>query len=197
MINYVRSRGVQNLKLTELGTTSLSLDWDAELGEDTTAWRLSGDDPTTRPGQGSKVDLTDSSSLTDTGLEPGGVYTYTIFARPGDGAFGRDDVDPVSITVGLDDADPSTPLFVASPGTQMLEVGEFTPYSTGHSLVLALADGVTTPTPGTTVVVPVTPDLPGGYLGQVTAISADGRRVELIMGRWPRPSTSTTSTSRT
>lgn len=181
-VDYVRSRGVQDLKVTELGSTSVSLDWDAARGEGTTVWRRTGDAPSRRPGEGSKVDLADGSSLTDRGLEAGGVYTYTIFARPGDGAFGRDDVDPVSITVSVDDADPSTPLFVLSPGTQLLHAGEFTPYSTGHSLVLALATGITTPTPGTTVVVPVTPDLPGGYLGQVSAVSADGRRVELVQG---------------
>ncbi len=181
-IDYVRSLGVQHLRVTDIGTTSVALDWEVELGDETTVWRLAGDDAPTRPGQGTEVALTDSSSLTDTGLEPGAVYTYSIFARPGDGAFGRDDVDPVSITVSLDDGDPSTPLFVLSPGTQILDADEFAAFSTGDSLILELSSDVVTPTPGTTVIVPATATLPGGYLGEVSAVSADGRRVELLMG---------------
>jgi hypothetical protein len=183
-VSYVRSKGVQNLKVLKLGTTSVSLDWDAERGEGTSVYRQSGDRPATKQGEGTKVKLADSSSLADTGLTPGGVYTYTIFARPGDGAFGRDDVDPVSITVSLEDSDPKTPTFATSPGTVILKAADFTPYSTTaqQSLILALASGITTPVPGTTVIVPVTPALPGGYLGQVAAISPDGRRVELVMG---------------
>lgn len=181
-IDYARSLGVQQLRVTDIGTTSVALDWEVELGDETTVWRLAGDDAPTRPGQGTEVSLTDSSSFTDTGLEPGAVYTYSIFARPGDGAFGRDDVDPVSITVSLDDGDPSTPLFVLSPGTRILDPDEFAAFSTGDSLILELAPGVGTPTPGTTIIVPATPALPGGYLGEVIAISADGKRVELVMG---------------
>lgn len=179
IVEYVRSRGVQHLQVTELADTSVSLDWDAEAGEDTTVWRIEGDEPTTKPGQGTEIVLNDPTSLSDSGLEPGGVYTYTIFARPGDGTFGRDDVDPVSITVSTDDDDPTTPMFVLSPGSKILDEEDFTPYSTGHSLVLELTPGFSTPTPGTILLLPATEAMPGGFLGEVVALSSDGRYVEL------------------
>lgn len=179
-VDYERSLGVQNLRVTEVTETSVSLDWEADLGDDTTVWRVEGDMPASKPGQGTEVELDDSSSLTDSGLEPGKVYSYSIFARPGDGAFGRNDVEPVSIVVSTNDADPTTPLFVLSPITQILGEEDFTPYSTGDSLILQLAEGLPTPTPDSILIVPVTEALPGGYLGQVVAVSADGRAVELV-----------------
>jgi hypothetical protein len=179
-VDYTRSLGVQALKVTEIGRSDVTVDWEAELGDDTTVWRLEGDDAPTRPGQGTQVTLRDTTSFVDSGLTPGGVYTYSIFARPGDGSFGRDDVDPVSITVSTEDDDPATPLFVLSPGTRILDAADFTAFSTGSSLVLQLAAGVPTPTPGTIYSVPVTAALPGGFLGEVVAVSADGRKVELV-----------------
>lgn len=178
-VDYVRSRGVQNLEVTDLTDSTVALDWEAEAGDDTTVWRVDGDVPATKPGQGTEIPLDDPSSLTDSGLAAGGVYTYSIFARPGDGAFGRDDVDPVSITVSTDDGDPTTPLFVLSPGSRIVHEDDFVPYSTGDSLVLELADGFPTPTPGTILLLPATASLPGGFLGEVVAVSPDGRYVEL------------------
>lgn len=179
-VGYVRSLGVQNLQVTGIGETYVSVDWDVERGDETTVWRMDGDDAPTKPGQGTEVELTDESSFTDAGLEAGQVYTYSIFARPGDGAFGRDDVDPVSITVSTDDSDPTTPLFVLSPGTRILGSDDFTAYSGGSSLILVLADGVQTPTPGSVLAVPASEALPGGYLGEVVSVSPDGRTIELV-----------------
>lgn len=179
-VDYVRSLGVQQLKVTELGTNAVTVDWQADRGDDTTVWRVEGDDAATRPGQGTQVPLRDGSSFVDAGLQPGGVCTYSIFARPGDGSFGRDDVDPVSITVSTEDDDPATPTFVLSPGTRILDAADFTAFPQGSSLVLRLADGVLTPTPGTVLSVPVTAALPGGYLGEVVSVGADGRTVELV-----------------
>ncbi len=179
-VEYVRSLGVQNLQVTQIGQTDVSIHWDAARGEGTTAWRTDGDHAPTRARQGTQVPLTDAASLRDTGLKPGGVYTYSIFARPGDGSFGRDDVDPVSITVRTASTDPATPLFVLSPDAQILSPQDFTPYSGGNSLVLDLAAGVPTPRPGSVLAVPVSAALPGGYLGEVKGISDDGRQVRLV-----------------
>lgn len=179
-VDYVRSLGVQHLRVTGLSATSVTVDWDVTSGADTTVWRLEGDKAPTKQGQGTQVTLTDSSLFTDSGLTPGRVYSYSVFARPGDGAFGRDDVDPVSLTVSTEDNDPTTPSFVLSPGTRILATGEFTPSAGQDNLVLDLAPGVTTPTPGTVLSVPPSATLPGGYLGEVVSVSADGRRVVLV-----------------
>lgn len=179
-VDYVRSLGVQNLSVTDIAKTAVTVDWDAARGADTIVRRVAGDDPATKTSQGTAVPLTDSTSFTDSGLKPGGIYTYSIFARPGDGAFGRDDVDPVSITISTDDDDPATPLFVLRAGTQILSTQDAVPTAAGDRLILDLAAGFPTPRPGSILSVPVSAALPGGYLGEVKTINADGRRLELV-----------------
>lgn len=179
-VEYVLSLGVQDLRVTQLTSTSVGLDWEAESSDGTTVWRLAGSEAPTRPGQGTKVALTDSSSLTDDGLAPGTTYSYSIFARPGDGSFGRDDVDPVSITVNTEGPEPTMPVFALNPAASILPAEDFTPYSTGESLILQLSEGVPTPVPGSMLLVQATATLPGGYIGEVADLSTDGRLVELL-----------------
>lgn len=178
--DYTPSLGVQDLRVTGITDTSVALDWDAERGDDTTVWRVEGTEAPTRTGQGTEVTLTDMSSLTDEGLAPGTTYSYSIFARPGDGAFGRDDVDPVSITVNTEGGDPMIPVFALNPAASILPAKDFTPFSTGESLILRLSEGVATPAPGTVLLVQAMAELPGGYIGVVSDLSADGQLVELL-----------------
>lgn len=182
-VEYHWSAGVQNLRATSLTTTSVALDWDAQLGEDTTVWRTVGEDPPVRQGQGRQVAV-NGSSLVDSGLQPGTTYSYSIFARPGDGAFGRTDGDPVSITVGTvpGGSPPGEAFFVLNPRATILAAGDFVSATpTGDGVRLDLGPGVPTPVPGSVLVLPVTPSLPGGYLGEVTLVSDDGRTVWLIV----------------
>ncbi len=180
-VGYAASLGVQNLQVTEITDTSVSLDWDAELGDDTVVRRVTGDDAATGPSQGNEIPITDSS-LTDTGLEPGTTYTYSIFARPGDGAFGRSEHDPVTITVGTVPLEGATdvPAFVLDPRTTILGEGDYlTATPTGTGVRLDLAPGSTIFPPGSFLSVPVSESLPGGYLGEVVGVGSDGTFVLL------------------
>lgn len=180
-IYYAPSKGVQNLRVVDLTETSVELDWDAELGDDTTVWRTLGSAAPTRPGEGTEVPVHDSS-IVDMGLAAGATYSYSIFARPGDGAFGRDDVDPVSITIGTvpESGAVGQPFFVLSPQAKLLDADHFAATPTGDGLRLDLSDSVSTPVPGTILVLPSTSVLPGGYIGGVVGVSDDGRSVELV-----------------
>lgn len=183
-VEYRWSKGVQNLRATDVTATSIALDWDAELGGDTVVWRTGGDDPPVRPGDGTEVTL-DGSSFVDAGLAPGTTYSYSIFARPGDGAFGRADGDPVTITIGTaPDGSTSSaqPLFVLNPRARVLSADDFVSATpTGDGVRLDLHPDVATPVPGAILALPVTTALPGGYLGEVTSVSADGRTVWLTV----------------
>jgi Fibronectin type III domain len=181
-VDYVWSNGVQNLRATDVTARSVSLDWDAEIGEDTTVWRVEGDDPVTQPGRGTEVVL-DGSSLTDTDLAPGTIYSYSIFARGGDGSFGRTDGDPVTITVGTAPEEGTTgkPVFVLNPRTIILEPADFTSaVPTGDGVRLDLQPDFRTPVPGAILSLPVTETIEGGYLGEVVSVSDDGRTVWLV-----------------
>jgi hypothetical protein len=180
---YRWSKGVQNLRATAVTATSISLDWDAELGHGTTVWRTNGDDPPVRPGVGTLVTV-GGSSLVDTGLTPGATFSYSIFALPGDAGFGLNHGDPVTITVGTasDGATSSQPLFVLNPRASVLSTDDFVAATpTGDGVRLDLRPGFATPVPGAILALPVTPSLLGGYLGEVTSVSADGRTVWLTV----------------
>lgn len=180
-VKYAWSKGVQNLRATEVTGTSIALDWDAELGAGTSVWRVEGDEPVTRPGAGTRVQLS-GSSLTDRGLEPGTTYTYSIFVRPGDGAFGRTDGDPVTMTVGTTPIEGSgEPAFVLNPSTIILSADDIAAaVPTGDGLRLDLQPNFRVPVPGTFLSVPVSQTLEGGYLGEVVRVSEDGRSVWLV-----------------
>ena len=179
-VSYAPSLGVQNLAPTELTSTTVALDWDAELGDDTIVRRVLGDTPSETPGRGAPVAL-EGSSFRDTGLQPGTTYSYSIFARPGDGRFGSVDGDPVTFTVGTPSGvDAVTPSFVTAPGTVILDAADLaTVRKVGTGILVTLAQGLDVPLPGSVVSLPVTADLEGGYLGEVVDVSPDGRTVLL------------------
>jgi hypothetical protein len=181
-VEYLWSEGVQNLRATEVTGSSVSLDWDAERGEGTTVRRVEGDDAATRPGQGVEIPH-EGTSLTDTGLRSGTTYTYSIFARPGDGAFGRTEGDPVTITVGTapEQGKSGEPTFVLNPRTRIFSADDVASAApTGDGVRLDLAADVPTPVPGTFLSLPISTTLEGGYLGEVVSVSRDGRTLELV-----------------
>lgn len=182
-VTYSPSQGVQALRVTGLEQTSVQLGWEAQQGQGTMVRRVTGTDPALTPGQGTRVPI-QGSTLIDEGLEPGQTYTYSIFARPGDGSIGQQDADPVVITVGTpaeDGGQPGEASFITSPGTHILGQEDLLAVvPTGTGVEVTLADQVPTPVPGDILSLPVGPVLEGGYLGQVVTISPDGRTVGLV-----------------
>lgn len=182
-VTYVVSKGVQNLMVTDITESSVSLDWDAERGDDTFVRRVEGNEAAMSPSQGVDIPLTDSS-LIDTDLKSGTTYTYSIFARPGDGAYGRSVIDPVTITVGTIPATGAVgvPTFVLDPRTKIFTEKDYlaaTPTGTGVRLDFEL--GANIPSLGSFISLPISETLQGGYLGEVVNVSDDGTSV------WLRP----------
>jgi hypothetical protein len=178
---YRWSRGIQDLQVTQISDTSVSFAWSAQRGEGTTVWRVEGDTAPERPGRGVELEL-EGTELTDDGLMPGTTYSYAFFARPGDGAFGRTDGDPVTITVGTaaDQQETGQATFVAAPGTIILSIDDVvTAVPTGDGVQLTLRSTFSAPVPGTILSVPAMTGLDGGYLGEVVGVSQDGRTVLL------------------
>jgi hypothetical protein len=120
--------------------------------------------------------ITNAGSAVDLGLRPGAVYSHALFTRETRGWIG-----PVAMTVGTVSRDPTVAAYVAPPSTVIVSATDGDkPTVTAGGVSVQLAAGRATPVIGAGFVLPVSPTLPAGYLGQVTSVSADGRSVSLI-----------------
>jgi hypothetical protein len=186
-VNYVKSRGVQKLRVSGLSETAVELGWEVGSGQVIIARRRVGDEAAKTPFEGTRVPVS-GTTLTDNGLQPGTSYTYTLFsyplfAVPGDGSFGSFSGDPVSISVSSPTTETGAASFVLNPRARILSADDIaTEATTGNGVLLTLAAGETTPVPGDILSLPVSTVLAGGYLGEVVSVSQDGRTIELIAG---------------
>lgn len=183
-VTYTKSKGVQDLTVTNLTPTSVSLSWSVPAGGQVQIRRTEGKAAASSPSQGVALHPS-GSTLTDSGLKPGVQYNYSFWARPGDSAFGVTQANgPVVFTIGTPDpSDATKPTYLATPGTKFMTAADtaaLTPV--GDGLQVALASGVHAPAPGAAMILPISSVLPGGYLGVVSSVSADGRTVLLRAG---------------
>ena len=169
-ISYQQSAGVQDLFVSNVSPTTLSLEWSITDAAGLTVVRTDGDDPAASPAQGTPIPTPLGNTLTDTNLVPGQTYTYTFFADAG---------EPVSIIASPEDVGAAVPFFAFTPDAQVLEEDEFTPYDNGETLVIDLGADGDIVLPGTILVLPRTAELPGGYPGRVISVDPTGQFVEL------------------
>jgi hypothetical protein len=175
---YVGPVGARDLQATSIGTTSMGLGWTAAKASAVALRRTTGDTPVTDRTKGSPVPVQGAAAL-DSGLEPGTTYSYSLFTR-----VGRTWVGPLTMTAGTAAAADSTDAaYIAPPTTLLADPGDVVSASTtGSGVRLALAPQVPTRLLRSAVVLPQSEGLPGGFLGVVTGVSADGRTVDLAPG---------------
>ena len=112
----------------------------------------------------------------NTGLKAGHLYAYALFTH----VRGRW-AGPVTLLAGTAAAAGSkTASFAATPGTVLATPADVHgTRTTASGVQTTLSPGVTTPVLGSAVVLPQSVSLPGGYLGRVSGISANGSTVTL------------------
>ena len=168
------SAAARNLEVTALTARRVSLTWEAAAGTAVALRRTVGPLPA-RSVQDGKALRTAGRSAVDTGLKAGKQYSYALFTR-----LGRTWVGPVSTTVGTRAAPASgAATFVAPPTTVFLNSTDAEPRPTGSGIRYEHPVGSPLPALGSIVVLPRSASLPGGYLGRVVAISADGTFIDL------------------
>lgn len=183
-VTYSLSQGVQEAHLTNVTATGIELAWTVPAGTDLYVRRTEGDVAATSPSQGVEV-ISSESGLSDSGLKPGTRYNYSLWAKPGDSAFGVDQSNgPVILTVGTEDSSGTgIPSYVVTPGTLLAQQADLTTVeTTGDGVKVQLAPGVATPAPGAAVALPISDILRGGFLGVVHQVSQDGRTLDLVAG---------------
>jgi hypothetical protein len=174
-VRFSKVPSASSLHATSISTTSISLAWSAPKGATFALRRTAGSQPVTSRRAGAAVHVTGHTAV-DTHLKAGGRYAYALFTHLG----GRW-VGPITLLAGTSaPAGSKTASYVANPGTVLAtptEVDATT--ATGSGVQVTLTPAVTTPVIGSTVVLPQSASLPGGYLGRVSGISADGSTLTL------------------
>lgn len=177
-VQYTLANSAQGFHATTIGATSIALAWTAAAGDIIRIDRTTGTTPVSEPGKGTNVPVI-GSTATDSGLQPGTLYTYTLFTL-----YHGNRVGPLVLHINTaNTANPSQAVYVTSPNTLILKPGDVTSATTtGGGVHVVLGNGIATPVLGAAVILPVLPSLPGGFLGTVITISPDGHALDLVAG---------------
>jgi hypothetical protein len=177
-VTYVAEGGATALHATAVGPTGVSLAWNAPTGSRFFLRRSTGTNSIVSRLLGTYVPTVGATAV-DKGLKPGVRYTYSLYTQVGTRFYG-----PLTITVSTAAPAGSTDAtFVAAPSTLLASAADVVSATpTGVGVRVRLQDRVATPLLGAGVTLPVSGALAGGYLGVVSAVSADGRTVDLTPG---------------
>lgn len=177
-VRYQEAVSAYQLHTTGIGKTSIDLIWGAPAGATFELRRTVGDVPATTRTEGTAVTI-QGTQASDSGLEPGTQYAYALFTQVAGRWKG-----PLTAVAGTMAREGSgTAAYVAAANTLIAET-EDTRWirTTGDGVRLKLAAGIPAPVIGSAMVLPRSAALPGGFLGRVTSISANGRVVDLKAG---------------
>lgn len=176
-VTYKAMKAADRMGVASVAATRIALEWKQKKSMKVALRRVTGDVPARKPGQGAAVSAKNGAA-TDTKVAAGRVYSYSLFTKVrGKWA------PPVSITVGTPSGDSRQATYVAPASTTIVAPGDKdVPGATGSGVVVKLAPGRPTPLLGSGFVLPQSAALPGGFLGVVTGLSADGRTVTLTAG---------------
>jgi len=177
-VTYVAEGGATQLRATAVDQTSVSLAWTAPPGSLFTLRRTTGGSAVTLPTQGVNVPVSGTTAV-DKGLKPGTQYSYALFTILKGRLYG-----PLTAVAGTAPPAGSTDAaYIASPSTLLAKAADIaSAKTTGAGVEVVLQGQVPPPLVGAGVVLPISAALPGGFLGVVTTVSADGRSVALTAG---------------
>jgi hypothetical protein len=176
---YKADGGSRQLHADSVTPTSVSLAWTAPAGSAFILRRTPGTTPVSLRTLGVGVPVKGTTAV-DASLKPGAQYTYSLFTLNKSGWSG-----PLAIVVraAATSSGQTQATYVAAPTTLLAKPDDIaSEATTGSGVRLTLQSQVATPVPGAGVVLPISDVLPGGYLGVITAISADGRTLDLRAG---------------
>lgn len=177
-VGFTAAEGARDLHADSLARTEVGLSWTAPPGARFALRRTTGESPVLVRTQGTEVRTTGNTAV-DRGLRPGTRYTYALFTQYRGRWSG-----PTTVTVGTAPPAGSTDAAFVAPASTLLaapaDVVSAAP--TGAGVDTVLTDRVRPLAPGAAVVLPISDALPGGFLGVVDRIAADGRVVSLRAG---------------
>lgn len=177
-VSYQADGGATALHLTKTGQTTMSFAWSAPAGARFSLRRSLGRTLPASRNDGTDVPVVGNAAV-DQGLQPGTQYSYSLFTQDHSRWYG-----PLSVATSTASATGSTQAaYVAAPTTLLAQPGDvLSSATTGNGVQLTLQAAVPAPLLGSAIVLPISPTLPGGYLGVVDSLSMDGRIAGLVGG---------------
>lgn len=197
-VNYRRVPVARNLGLTSLGATAVSLKMKIPRGIRVKLRRTVGTKPVGSVKRGVAVGVNKNGRAKSKGLTPSSTYTYTLFSKLSKSHRWRKKFGlrksqkwspPIHLTAGTSpprrqagkpSGAPVPAAYVPAVDTLMLQ-----PESTKRIAVrdgrleLTLATKTVAPVLGAGVVLPISRELPNGFLGRVVSVSKTGRVITI------------------
>jgi Putative Ig domain len=174
-VRFSKVPSASSLHANRITATEVKLAWSAPNRATFALRRSAGSQPATSRRAGLAVHVTGRRAV-DRHLRAGRQYSYALFTRSH-----RHWIGPVTLTLGTRARSGSKRAsFAAQPGTLLATSADVGVIATrGTGMQVTLSPGVSTPVLGSSVTLPRSASLPGGYIGQVSGISADGSTVTL------------------
>lgn len=169
-VTWSLAEGPQELRASDISDTSVTIAWDDPTDADATLVRTEGDHVPDNPDEGTVVDDTDRRAE-DSSLEPGHLYTYTLFLD-------KDRTQHITLGTANPSATVNDPHVRADSAVFLDESARWHATDTDE-LVVEWPSDAPLAMLGRTVVLPSTDELLGGYLGRIVDIAPDGSTVTL------------------
>ncbi len=179
-LRWVRVTPPAGIEVTETTTTAVSLAWQSATALRYVVRRTAGEVAPVSRTAGTPVYAGSGLTASDTGLEAGKRYSYSLWAKFARGVWRG----PVSVTAGTIQVDPET----GQPGAAYaLAPRSFVVDESDSDVVEVIADKVYVtlaksrpgPVIGAGIGLAASEALPGGFLGTIDQIGLDGRTVRL------------------
>src|SRR3954451_22318460 len=164
-VTYRALPAAKRLHADLVGRDRISLAWTGNVA--VALRRTVGARPARSVRAGVKVATAHGRAL-DRGLRPDTKYTYALFTKARGGWIG-----PLTITAGTASSDPAVAAYVAPSSTVFVGAAD-KPTLNPQGVRVVLAPGRPAPLVGAVLVLPLSAELPAGYLGKVASVSADG-----------------------
>jgi hypothetical protein len=153
--------------------SGVALTWSQGRGTVVKLMRTASATPATLPTQGTQIKVgKGAKTALDAHAAPGKTYSYALFARSG-----KTWLAPLTVTLMTPDASGSG--YIAAPDTFIISPAKMPQVTVLANAVRLAAPAGSNLQVGSGLVLPDTAEFPGGLLGAVTAISADGRSVDV------------------
>jgi len=174
---YRRVRMADQLFAEKVSAGAVTLRWKKPKGMRVVLRRAAGSAAPAKPRSGSPVRAAKRRAVAS-GLAAGGTYSFALFSKVHRKVVGRS-----ALTITIPRADGRGVSWSTSPSTTIISPSSpVAAVPTGNGVRVTLPAGRPVPQLGAGFVLPISAALPGGYLGVVSAISADGRTITLRPG---------------